>query len=203
MGYISDPANPVPYQGGKRKSRGITYMIDDQRFASKRPDVLSFETPLLDSNLTIAGHLKAHLWAAVSRTDADFIVKIIDVYPDSLHEGQPNKLKGYQALVRAEVMRGKFRNSFSHPEPFVPHKPTEVTFELPDVLYTFKKGHRLMIQIQSSWFPLVDRNPQVFENIYKAAPGDFRKADIRIYHDRKHPSYLEAGILPSREKHAF
>jgi len=189
--YRSDPANPVPYQGGIRKNRGITYMIDDQRFASKRKDVLSFTTPILKQNTTLAGPVNAHLNVSISTTDADFVVKIIDVYPDSAK----GKMSGYQALVRAEVMRGKYRKSFTTPLPFTPEKITEVDYTLPDLLYTFKKGHKIMIQVQSSWFPLVDRNPQIFENIYKARAADFTAATIKLYFDKNHPSYIESTVL--------
>lgn len=202
--YESDPANPVPYQGGVRSSRGVTYMIDDQRFATDRKDVVSFTIPVLDSNLTIAGRLKASLYISTTGTDADFIVKLIDVYPDSLTSVDKDPhLKGYQSLVRAEIMRGKFRNSFARPEPFLPGQPALVEYNIPDILYTFKKGHRLMIQVQSSWFPLVDRNPQVFTDIYQAKPEDFKKATIRLYHDKAHPSSLEAGILPSASQQCY
>lgn len=199
--YTSDPAHPVPYQGGIRKNRGITYMIDDQRFASNRKDVLSFTTPVLNQNTTLAGPIKAHLSVSISTTDADFIVKIIDVYPDSAQ----GKMSGYQSLVRAEVMRGKYRKSFSEPVAFIPGKPTVVSYTLPDILYTFKKGHRIMIQVQSSWFPLVDRNPQVFEDIYKAKASDFTLSDIKIFHDKYHPSYIEVGVLDpkSYRQHQF
>lgn len=205
--YISDPNKPVPYQDGVRADRGITYMIDDQRFASRRPDVLTFETPVLDSNVTLAGEVHANLFVSVSGTDADFVIKLIDVNPDTLSDYQiGNKTVpagGYQALVRAEIMRGKFRNSFETPEPFVPGKPTLVKFHVPDVLYTFKKGHRIMVQVQSSWFPLVDRNPQVFENIHTAKPDDFRKATIRLYHQKDMPSNIELGILPGEKQQVF
>lgn len=189
--YTSDPANPVPYQGGIRKSRGIAYMIDDQRFAGKRKDVLSFSTPAVRQNTTLIGPVKAHLNLSISTTDADFIVKIIDVYPDSAK----GKMSGYQSLVRAEVMRGKYRKSFTSPKAFTPDQTTVVEYALPDLLYTFKKGHRIMVQVQSSWFPLVDRNPQVFENIYKAKASDFVPSAIKIYHDEQHPSYIELGTL--------
>jgi len=205
--YVSDPSRPVPYEGGVRAERGVTYMDDDQRFASRRPDVLTFETPVLDSNVTLAGAVQANLFVSVSGTDADFVVKLIDVYPDSMGRYRIDNHEvpagGYQALVRAEVMRGKYRNSFSRPEPFVPGQPTRVSFHVPDVLYTFKKGHRIMIQVQSSWFPLVDRNPQVFEDIYKAQPGDFKKAQIRLYHQKDLPSGIQLGILPASRQQVY
>lgn len=193
--YLSDPAHPVPYQGGTHASRGVTYMDADQRFASRRPDVLSFSTPVLDSALTLAGPMEADLYVSTSGTDADFIVKVIDVYPDTAAGDMPGA--GYQALVRAEVMRGKYRQSFSRPEPFRPGKVTEVRFHVPDVLYTFRKGHRLMIQVQSSWFPLVDRNPQVFEDIYQAKDSDFIPATIRLYHGAGQASCIRTGVLPA------
>ena len=186
--YTSDPAKPVPYADGVHQRRTREYMTDDQRFASRRPDVLVFETAELTEDITLAGAVKANIEAALSTTDADFVVKIIDVFPDdfsypkdavSNNENYP--MGGYQMLVRGEIMRGKFRNSFEKPEPFVPGEKTKVSFELPDVAHTFKKGHRLMIQIQSSWFPLADRNPQTFTNIYTADEKDFQTAVIKIF----------------------
>ncbi|WP_201987017.1 CocE/NonD family hydrolase [Hymenobacter rubidus] len=182
--YLSDPANPVPYTDGVHAERNNEYMIEDQRFAAKRPDVLTFRTETLPNDFTVAGPITADLWVSTSGTDADFIVKVIDELPD-----------GTQRLVRAEVMRGRFRNSFSKPEAFVPNMPTKVTYELPDVLHTFKQGHRLMVQVQSSWFPLVDRNPQTFVPIATAEEKDFQKATIRLYHDAQHPSAIRVLVL--------
>ena len=186
--YVSDPAKPVPYTEDVHFRRTIEYMTDDQRFASRRPDVLSFETPTLNEDLTLAGPVIANLLTSISTTDADFVVKIIDVFPDTFNypadsksNGNNYTMGGYQMLVRGEIMRGKFRNSFEKPVPFVPNQATTVSFELPDVAHTFKKGHRMMIQIQSSWFPLADRNPQKFVDIYKANESDFQKASIKIY----------------------
>ncbi|MEP7142932.1 MAG: CocE/NonD family hydrolase [Ferruginibacter sp.] len=188
--YTSDPAHPVPYTEDVHENRTREYMTDDQRFASQRPDVLSFQTDVLTEELTLAGPVIADLVAGISTTDADFVVKIIDVFPDDFRydtavkgNGNDYPMGGYQMLIRAEIMRGKFRNSFEKPEPFTPNKATSVKYELPDVAHTFKKGHRLMIQVQSSWFPLADRNPQKFMNIYTANDSDFQKAVIRIYHD--------------------
>jgi uncharacterized protein len=183
--YTSDPAKPVPYTEDVHARRTREYMTDDQRFASRRPDVLVFQTEPLENDLSLGGPVTADLMVAVSGTDADFVVKLIDVFPDDFSYEKDNGyvMTGYQMLVRGEVMRGKFRNSFEKPEPFIPNKPTRVKFELPDVAHTFKKGHRLMIQVQSSWFPLVDRNPQQFLDIYKAKDSDFTKASIRIYHN--------------------
>ncbi|RFS19807.1 CocE/NonD family hydrolase [Chitinophaga silvatica] len=203
--YVSDPAKPVPYTSDVHFSRTINYMTDDQRFAARRPDVAVFESEVLDNDVTLAGPIVADLIASTSTTDADFIVKVIDVFPNdfkyeedapSEHRRVPSAtypMGGYQMLVRGEVMRGKFRNSFEKPEAFIPDQPSEVKFTMPDVAHTFKKGHRIMIQVQSSWFPLVDRNPQQFLDIYKATDKDFIKANIRIYHDASYPSSV---ILP-------
>ncbi|MDQ6762363.1 MAG: CocE/NonD family hydrolase [Bacteroidota bacterium] len=200
--YISDPAHPVPYTEDVHITRTREYMDDDQRFASRRPDVLTYETEILNDNVTVAGPVIADLQAAISTTDADFVVKLIDVFPDDFKyptgekgNGKGYPMGGYQMLVRGEIMRGKFRNSFEKPEPFVPGKITEVKWELPDVAHTFLKGHRIMIQIQSSWFPLADRNPQQFENIYEADDKDFQKADIRIYHDAENQSKIILPVL--------
>lgn len=183
--YISDPAKPIPYTEDIHSGRTREYMTDDQRFAARRPDVLVFQTEPLENDLTVAGPITADLMVAITGTDADFVVKLIDVFPDDFTYEKDNGyvMNGYQMLVRGEVMRGKFRNSFEKPEAFVPNKPTRVKYELPDVAHTFKKGHRLMIQVQSSWFPLVDRNPQQFMDIYQAKDSDFKKATIRIYHN--------------------
>ena len=183
--YLSDPANPVPYTAGTHGSRNNEYLIEDQRFAAKRPDVLTFRSETLPVALTLAGPLTADLWVSTSGTDADFIVKVIDEQPD-----------GTQRLVRAEVMRGRFRTSFSRPEAFTPNQPTEVKYELPDVLHTFAKGHRLLVQVQSTWFPLVDRNPQTFVPIATAGAKDFQKATIKLYHDAGHPSAVQVSALP-------
>ena len=185
--YTSDPAKPVPYTEDVHLDRTREYMLDDQRFAARRPDVLVFQTPILTEDLTLGGPLVADLMVSLSTTDADFVVKLIDVFPDDFAYAMPLKnnynMSAYQMLVRGEVFRGKFRNSFEKPEPFIPNKPTQVKYTLPDVAHTFKKGHRMMIQVQSSWFPLVDRNPQTFTDIYHAKLSDFQKADIRIYHN--------------------
>jgi putative CocE/NonD family hydrolase len=184
--YISDPAKPVPYTEDVHMGRTREYMTDDQRFAARRPDVLVYQTPILAEDLTIAGTASADLMVSISGSDADFVVKIIDVFPDDFKYSDHDTytMNGYQMLVRGEVMRGKFRNSFETPEAFIPGKPTQVKFALPDLAHTFKKGHRLMIQIQSTWFPLVDRNPQKFTDIYHAAPNDFQKENIKIFNNQ-------------------
>ena len=183
--YISDPSHPVPYTEDVHHGRTAEYMDDDQRFASRRTDVLTFQTNVLNEDLTLAGPVTADLAVNISTTDADFVVKVIDVLPDNFRYGDhdPYPMGGYQMLVRGEIMRGKFRKSFESPTPFIPNQLDKVKFDLPDVAHTFKKGHRLMIHIQSSWFPLADRNPQKFMNIYDADNSDFQKATIKVYHD--------------------
>jgi putative CocE/NonD family hydrolase len=197
--YVSDPNNPVPFQDGVKENRTREYMIDDQRFAARRPDVKVYQTPALTEDLTLAGPLVADLAVSTTGTDADYVVKLIDVYPEDAEATQPNPkgliMGGYEMLVRGEVMRGKFRNSFEQPEAFVPGEITKVKYSLPDVAHTFKKGHRIMIQVQNSWFPLVDRNPQQFLDIYHADDKDFIKATQRIYHDQAHASSLTVTVL--------
>ncbi|HMO32381.1 MAG TPA: CocE/NonD family hydrolase [Lacibacter sp.] len=204
--YTSDPAKPVPYTEDVHFSRTIAYMTDDQRFANRRTDVLSFQTDVLTEDVTLGGTVIADLLTSISTTDADFVVKLIDVFPsDFRYPGQQQaggRLGGgsypmgdYQMLVRGEIMRGRYRNSFEKPAPFVPNKVERVKFELPDVAHTFKKGHRIMIQVQSSWFPLADRNPQQFVNIYQAEPNDYIKSTIRIWHDAKNASSIILPVL--------
>ena len=195
--YISDPAKPVPYTEDVHLGRTREYMTDDQRFASRRPDVIEFKTDTLTEDITLTGPVIANLLVSISTTDADFIVKVIDLFPDNFKYSKDDKypMGGYQMLVRGEVMRGKFRNSFEKPEAFIPGKITEVKFELPDVAHTFQKGHRIMIQIQSTWFPLVDRNPQQFLDIYHCDEKDFVKSTIHIYHDAKNSSSITLPIL--------
>jgi putative CocE/NonD family hydrolase len=197
--YVSDPMKPVPYTQDIHTGRTTQYMTDDQRFASRRPDVMVYQTNILDEDITFTGPVAADLFVSTSGTDADFVVKLIDVLPADTKAPDSADIKvplgDYQMLVRGEVFRGKYRNSFEKPEPFVPGKITEVKYEIPDVAHTFKKGHRIMIQVQNSWFPLVDRNPQKFLDIYKCSDNDFEKATIRIFHDSKHSSHLKVSIL--------
>ena len=194
--YRSDPAHPVPYTASIQGGRNNEYMVEDQRFAAQRPDVLTYQTAPLTQPLTVAGPLSADLWVSTSGTDADFIVKLIDVLPDSAATPAPGGAlpAGAQRLVRAEVFRGRFRNSFERPEPFQPNVPTEVKFALNDVLHTFKPGHRLLVQVQSTWFPLVDLNPQQFGNIPTAGARDFQPATIRLYHEPGHESRLVVPV---------
>ncbi len=186
--YTSDPAKPVPYTEDVHNGRTIAYMTDDQRFAARRPDVLVFETGILTDDITVAGPIIADLMVSISTTDIDFVVKLIDVFPDDFKytnaSENPYPMSAYQMLVRGEVMRGKFRNSLEKPEAFVPGKKTQVKYALPDVAHVFKKGHKIMVQIQSSWFPLVDRNPQKFTDIYHAKAADFQKSDVKVYHEQ-------------------
>ncbi len=192
--YVSDPAKPVPSTEIVANGMTIEYMVDDQRFAARRPDVLVYETPVLEQDLVVAGPLQVDLWVATTGTDADFVVKLIDVFPDSTDKA---KLPNYQMMVRSEVFRGRFRNGFAKPEPFVPGEPARIQFELLDVLHRFQKGHKLMVQIQSTWFPLVDRNPQKYvPNIFLAKPEDFQKATHRVYRSVEHPTSLRFGALP-------
>jgi putative CocE/NonD family hydrolase len=200
--YVSDPDRPVPFTEAITVQMTGEYMTDDQRFAARRPDVLTYRTEALKNDVTLAGPLVADLRVATSGTDSDWVVKLIDVFPNdaqdypSMQSGR--HLGGYQMMVRSEVIRGRFRNSYVHPEPFVPNEPTKVDLELQDVLHTFRKGHRIMIQVQSTWFPLVDRNPQKYvDNIFLAGDKDFVKATERVFRWRQQPSRVQVGVLSS------
>ncbi len=200
--FISDPARPVPYTEAITIGMSAEYMTEDQRFAARRPDVLVFQTPPLTEPLTLAGPILAELWVSTSEADADWVVKLIDVYPPDARDYPdmtPGKrLGGYQMMVRSEAIRGRFRNSYERPEPFVPNEPTYVDLPLQDVLHTFEPGHRVMVQIQSTWFHMMDRNPQRFvPNIFEADEDDFVKATHRIYFGRPHATRLRVGILPA------
>lgn len=175
--WVSDPANPVPYTGERSIRRSREYMVEDQRFVADREDVLTFSAPEQTDVATYAGPVSVELFVETTGTDADFVVKIIDEYPD-----------GFQMLVRAEVFRGKFRNSMSDPEPFLPGKVARVAFDTPHILHTFQPGHKLVVQVQSSWFPLVDMNPQTFTDIYSATETDFREATHTLHHGQRYAS---------------
>ena len=191
--FISDPANPVPFIEDTVLRTPKEYMVADQRFASARPDVLVYQTDILQENITIAGNIMARLKVSTSASDADWVVKIIDVYPDDFKN---EKMQEYQQMVRAEIFRGRYRYSFEYPEPFMPNEISEVNFELMDILHTFKKGHKIMVHVQSSWFPLADRNPQKYvENIYKAKEEDYVKAMHKVYRDSENSSHLLVGVL--------
>ncbi|MGZ4042802.1 MAG: CocE/NonD family hydrolase [Bacteroidia bacterium] len=201
--YTSDPNKPVPYTEDVHLSRTREYMTDDQRFASRRTDVLVFETEVLNEDMTLAGPIISDLKVSLSTTDADFVVKVIDVFPaDFNYEAEycckgdsKTEMGGYQMLVRGEIMRGKFRNSFEKPEAFTPGKIETVKYQLPDVAHTFKKGHKLMIQVQSSWFPLFDRNPQQFVDIYKCDDKDFVPSEIKVFHQSDAASSIQLPVL--------
>ncbi len=198
--FISDPNKPVPFTEDIAIGMTRKYMTDDQRFASRRPDVLTYQTDVLHQDVTLAGKSIANLYISISQTDADWVVKLIDVYPDDAKDNQftsdHQHMAGYEQMVRSEVIRGRFRNSYEKPEPFVPMKVTQVRFPLQDVLHTFKKGHRIMIQVQSTWFPLVDRNPQKYvANIFEAKDSDFVPSINRVWSKGEEASFIEVGIL--------
>ncbi len=209
--FDSDPAKPVPFIENVAIGMTKEYMSADQRFAGRRPDVLVYQTEPLSADLTCAGPLRPELFVATTGTDADWVVKLIDVYPDSFRnpdfkEGEsswdhtPNPMGGYQQLVRGEVMRGKFRDSLERPAPFTPGQPTRVAWSMNDIFHTFKKGHRVMVQLQSTWFPLMDRNPQVFMNINEAKAEDYKKATHTVFHDAARPSGLGVGVWSEKQK---
>ncbi len=206
--YVSDPARPVPFTEYTTDTVPQRYMVDDQRFAGRRPDVLVYETDPLEEDLTIAGPISPKLYVATSGTDSDFVVKLIDVYPNDYTNPEPPSngkrildtapilMGGYEQLLRGEPMRAKFRNSWEKPEPMTPGSVEKLAFAMPDVNHTFRRGHRIMVQVQSSWFPLVDRNPQTFTDIPMAKPEDFRKATEQVYHSAAAPSAVELLVLP-------
>jgi putative CocE/NonD family hydrolase len=198
--YVSDPAKPVPYIDKTGPGMMVEYMTADQRFATRRPDVVTFMTPPLEEDLTITGDVTHSLWVSTTGTDSDFIVKLVDVYPDNYPDPAPNptgvRMGGYQQLIRGDVIRGKFRNGFDKPTAFKPGEPTRVEFTVNDVFHTFRTGHRVMMQIQSTWFPLVDRNPQQFLNINLAKESDFRKATQRVFTSGSMPTQMRVRVLP-------
>jgi putative CocE/NonD family hydrolase len=202
--FISDPAKPVPYTLEHTQGYPRGYPTHDQRFAASRPDVLVYETEPLEEDLTFAGPLTATLHVSTTGTDADWVIKLIDVYAGDFPDPKPNPayvaMGGYQQLVRGDVFRGKFRNSFEKPEPFKPGELAKIEFEIPDICHTFRRGHRVMVQVQSTWFPLVDRNPQTFVNIPTAKPEDFQKATHRVYRGGKEASSLTVRVLPTGGK---
>lgn len=206
--YVSDPAHPVPFINYVATAVPQRYMTDDQRFAAHRPDVLVYQTEPLEEDVTIAGPVSPKLKIASSGTDSDFVVKLIDVYPNDYPDLEvtdaskrvigppPVRMGGYQQLLRGEPMRAKFRTSWEKPQPLQPGKTADLNFTMPDVDHTFRKGHRIMIQIQSSWFPLVDRNPQTFTEIPDAKPEDFKKATEQVFHNSGAASGVEVMVLP-------
>ncbi len=194
--YLSDPNKPVPFTMHTDIEVPQDYMDADQRFAAKRPDVLTFETEPLDHDVVFAGPIQVNLRVSTSGTDSDFVVKLVDVFPGDYPEPEPNPnsvhMAGYQQLVRGEPFRGKFRKSFEKPVAFRPNVPDEVSFTMPDILHSFRRGHRIMVQVQSSWFPLTDRNPQKFGDIPNMKASDFQIATQRVYAG----SNIEVGVLP-------
>lgn len=200
--YINDPFNPVPYTAKFEDAKDFynpVHLIEDQRYTSSRPDVLTFETDILPENVTVAGPITADLFVSTTGTDGDFVVKLIDVYPDDAKDPDPNsakiKMGGYQRLLRTEIMRGKFRNSYEKPEPFTPNKISEVKINLNDAYHTFKPGHKIMIQVQSSYFPFFDVNPNTFCDIYHADKDQFKKAEIKVYYSKDYPSSVTLTTL--------
>ncbi|UGU15339.1 CocE/NonD family hydrolase [Sinomicrobium kalidii] len=199
--FISDPKKPVPYSEDiKMVFTPRKYMTDDQRFAARRPDVLVFETGVLEEDITLAGDILAKLRVSTTGTDADWIVKVIDVFPPDAEDYEETqdylKMSNYHMMVRSEVMRGRFRNSFEKPEPFVPNEEADVNIKLQDVFHTFKKGHKIQVQVQSTWFPLIDRNPQTYvDNIFYAKKEDFQKQTHRVYNS----SNIEFTVLEEDE----
>ncbi len=197
--YVSDPQHPVPFTNEITTAMGHLYMVEDQRFAWTRPDVLTYQTDVLPEDVTIAGPVLIKLYGSTSGTDCDWVVKLIDVFPGDTPDPQPNPsgvhMGGFQMKVVSDVMRSKFRNSFEKPEPMEPNQVTKIEFELSDKLHRFKKGHKIMVQIQSTWFPLVDLNPGTFIDIYKAKESDFQKAIQRVYRSAQHSTHLELRLL--------
>ncbi|MBY0505445.1 MAG: CocE/NonD family hydrolase [Bryobacteraceae bacterium] len=207
--YLADPQKPVPYIGHIGVGVRGDYMTEDQRFAATRPDVLVYKTPILEQDVTVMGPIQVDLKVSTTGTDSDFVVKLIDVYPmdypdynappgpaPALPPANKIQMGGYQQLVRGEPFRGKFRQSFEKPVPFVPNQPERLRFQLPDIAHTFRAGHRIMVQVQSSWFPLTDRNPQTFTDIPNAKPSDFVKATQRVFIGGADGSRIELMLLP-------
>ena len=206
--YTSDPAKPVPYYDKTDIDMAKAYMDADQRLQGRRTDVEEYETEPLVEDVTLAGPVEPTLEVSTTGTDADFVVKLIDVYPDNMPEDNAHPgargasgavpMGHYEQLVRGDVMRGRYRNSFEKPEPFAPGKVTKVHFVMTDIDHTFRAGHRIMVQVQSSWFPLVDINPQTFVDIYTAKASDFHKAQMRVYHAPNAESRVDVWVLPEQ-----
>ncbi|CAN5474046.1 CocE/NonD family hydrolase [soil metagenome] len=198
--YVSDPANPVPYRKrpiqatyDPKGSGWRPWLVEDQRFISDRKDVLRWQTDILTEDATLTGDMIAHLYAATSGTDSDWIVKLVDVYPDSYPDDA--KMAGYQLMVAEEILRGRYRKSWEKPEAITPNRPAEYTVDIRGNDYTFKKGHRIMVQVQSTWFPLYDRNPQSFvPNIFLAKEDDYKAATQRIYRSAEYPSHISVSV---------
>jgi putative CocE/NonD family hydrolase len=196
---VSDPKKPVPFTAQTTMAMGHTFMVEDQRFAWSRPDVLVYQTEPLQEDVTIAGPARVVLYGSTSGTDCDWIVKLIDVFPGNTPDPEPNptgvRMGGFQMLLAGEVFRAKFRKSFETPEPLQPNTVTKIEFDLPDRLHRFKKGHKIMVQIQSTWFPLVDLNPGKFMDIYNAKESDFQKTTQRVYRSGSSSTHIELKTL--------
>jgi hypothetical protein len=204
--YISDPAHPVPYRHrpvdstypSDHPGSWYTWLVQDQRFVDERPDVLTWQTGELREDLTIAGNVTAKIFASTTGTDSDWIVKLIDVYPEKYEADW--KLSGFELMISDEIFRGRFYKSMEKPEPLQANAVTPFTIDLHTANHVFKKGHRIMVQVQSTWFPLYDRNPQKFvANIFEALPGDYQKATQQIYRSKAYPSNVEIPVIPSGE----
>ena len=200
LGYLSDPSNPVPYRKwpieatyDPKGSAWYTWLVQDQRFIQGRNDVVSWQSDVLDKDLVIAGDVLAHLFAATSGTDSDWVVKLIDVYPDAASE---KNMAGYQLMVADEIFRGRYLKGFEKPSPLVAGQVNEYSIDLHSADHCFKKGHRLMVQVQSTWFPLYDRNPQKFVgNIFQARPEDYQSATQRIFESARYPSHVTLPVI--------
>jgi putative CocE/NonD family hydrolase len=202
--YTSDPRKPVPWSSEIRTTQGHLWMVEDQRFAARRPDVLVYQSDVLTEDVTIAGPIIAGLYVSSTGTDADWVVKLIDVYPSGAPDPRPNpanvRMGDFQMLLAGEVFRSKYRNSSEKPEPLTPNTVTRIEFDLRDRNHCFLKGHRIMVQIQSTWFPLIDRNPQTFVDIYRAREEDFRSAVHTVHRSSLHPSHLKLNVIAARGK---
>ena len=201
--YVSDPRKPIPYRSRpveetySQGSRWRTWLVEDQRFVHNRPDVLSWESGVLDEDVTVTGQLFAHLYASTTGTDADWVVKLIDVYPDEYPKDP--KMGGFQLMIANDVFRGRFRKSFEKPEPTTPGKIEEITVDLHAINHVFLKGHKIMVQVQSTWFPIIDRNPQKYvENIFKAKESDFQSATHRIYRSQQYPTHIVLPVVTGK-----
>jgi putative CocE/NonD family hydrolase len=200
VSYVSDPASPVPYRTRPIEetygvgSRWDSWLVEDQRFVSSRPDVISFRTDSLKENFTVTGNVTAHIVASTTAGDLDLVVKLIDVYPN--FDSKNILMSNYELPVTMEIFRGRFRRSFERPEPLISNKPSDLVIDLHQINHTFLKGHRLMIQIQSSWFPIIDLNPQKYvPNIFEANASDFVKATHTIYCNNQYSTYLDLPVM--------
>jgi hypothetical protein len=196
--YVSDPNKPVPFSAEIRTTLGHLWKVEDQRFASSRPDVLVYESDVLEKDLTIAGPILANIFVSTTGTDSDWIVKLIDVYPGDAPASAfcDVPMGGFQMHLAGEIMRGRFRNSLEDPEPMVPGEVTPIVIDLRDRYHTFKTGHRIMVHVQSSWFPAYDRNPQTYVDIYRAQPEDYAPATQTVYRSARYASHLVLGVMP-------